>query len=239
MPAAIVARAAAEADLILWDGGNNDFPFVRADLLVVLADPLRPGDEARYHPGEAALRMADYVVVAKTDVAGPADVAAVERSARALNPGAVLLRGLSPVALSDAAAVKDRRVLVVEDGPTITHGGMSYGAGFVAARAAGAASFADPRASAAAALADTFARFPHIGTVLPAMGYGASQLEALAATIRASDAEIVVSATPCDLARLIDVGKPVVRATYEFEEAGPPILAPAVDALLQRIADAR
>ena len=237
--AEIVARAAAEADLILWDGGNNDYPFVRSDMLVVLADPLRPGDEARYHPGEATLRMADYVVVAKTDVADPADVAAVERNARTLNPGAVLLRGRSPVTLSDAAAVEGRRVLLVEDGPPITHGGMSYGAGFVAARAAGAASFADPRASAAPAIADTFGRFPHIGTVLPAMGYGPSQLEALAATIRASDAEIVVSATPCDLERLIDVGKRVVRATYEFEEAGPPVLAPAVDALLQRIASAR
>lgn len=237
--AEIVARAAAEADLILWDGGNNDFPFVRPDLLVVLADPLRPGDEARYHPGEATLRMADHIVVAKTDIADPADIAAVERNVRALNPEAALSRGRSPVTLSDAAAVRDRRVLVVEDGPTITHGGMSFGAGFVAARAAGAASFADPRDSAAPAIAETFARYPHIGTVLPAMGYGASQLESLAETIRASDAEIVVSATPCDLARLIDVGKRVVRATYEFEEAGPPVLAPAVDTLLRKIANAR
>ena len=237
--AEIVARAASESDVLLWDGGNNDFPFVRPDLLVVLADPLRPGDEARFHPGEATLRMADYIVVAKTDVADPADVAAVERTARALNPDAEMLRGRSPVTLSDAAKVKGRRVLVVEDGPTITHGGMGYGAGYIAARAAGVASFADPRDSVSPALADTFARFPHIGSVLPAMGYGSAQLRALAETIRKSDADVVVSATPCDLARLIDVGKPVVRATYEFEEAGPPALGPAVDAFLRTAGEPR
>jgi len=233
--AEIVARAAAEADLILWDGGNNDFPFVRPDLHAVLVDPLRPGDETTYHPGEAVLGMADVIVVAKTDAADAAAVARVSESARSVNATAPIALGRSPVTLDDPGAVRGKRVLVVEDGPTITHGGMAWGAGLVAAEAAGAAALVDPRDAAAPAIAEVYARFPHIGAVLPAMGYGAAQLEALAATINASDAEAVVAATPCDLGRLIGIDKPVVRARYEFEEADPPVLAPAVDALLARI----
>ena len=233
--AEIVARAADEADMILWDGGNNDFPFVRPDLHVVLADPLRPGDETAYHPGEAALRMADFVVVAKTDSAEAENVERVAAAARAANPAATVLFGCSPVTLDDPAAVRGRRVLVVEDGPTITHGGMAYGAGFVAAEAAGASSFADPRKSAVDAIAETFARFPHIGPVLPAMGYSPAQLADLQETIDGSDAEIVVFATPCDLARLIAIDRPVVRAAYAFEERDTPVLAPAVDALIAKL----
>jgi predicted GTPase len=165
--AEIVRRAAAEADLIVWDGGNNDFPFVRPDLLVAVADALRPGQATAYHPGEAVLRMADVVVVNKVDAAAPADVQRVIDEARAANPRAAIVRGASPVRLDDPAAVRGRRVLVVEDGPTITHGGMPYGAGFVAVATCGA-TIVDPRASAAPAVREVYARHPHIGRVLPA-----------------------------------------------------------------------
>ncbi len=217
--AAILARAAGEADVILWDGGNNDFPFVRPDLHLVLVDPLRAGDETSHHPGEAVLRMADVVIAAKTNSAAEADVHAVLDHARAVNPGAVRVRGASPVVLDDAHAVRDARVLVVEDGPTLTHGGMAYGAGYVAATAAGAGEIVDPRAHAAADIAAVYAQYPHIGAVLPAVGYHARQLAALAATINASPAEVVVSGTPCDLERLITIDKPVIRARYEYAEA--------------------
>ncbi len=236
--ARIVAAAQAQADLILWDGGNNDFPFVRPDLHVVLVDPLRPGHEATHHPGEAVLRMADVVVVAKTDAAAAADVQRVSENVRRINPRAAIVRAASPIRLDDEDAVRGRRVLVVEDGPTTTHGGMAYGAGYVAATRAHAARIVDPRPFAAPEIAAAFGQYPHIGPVLPALGYNAAQLEALQATINAVPADVVVAATPIDLAALIDVNKPVVRARYEFAEIGRPGLAEEIEKFLQRLPSA-
>jgi len=230
--AAIVAQAEQEADVILWDGGNNDFSFIRPDLHIVLVDPLRAGNEADHYPGETVLRMADIVVVAKVNSAADADIQAVTDSARRIAPHAAIVRGASPVRLEDEDAVRGKRVLVVEDGPTITHGGMAYGAGFVAASAVEPLEIVDPRGFAHAKIAAVYAQYPHIGKVLPALGYSPAQLEALAATINASDADVVVSATPCDLGALIDIDKPVVRAFYEFAEAGEPGLGSLVEAFL-------
>jgi len=233
--AAIVERAQREADIIVWDGGNNDFPFMRPSLHVVVMDALRPGQASAYHPGEAVLRMADVAVVNKVDAAARADVQRVVDEARAINPRAAIVRAASPVRLDDPAAVRGRRVLVVEDGPTITHGGMSYGAGYVAATSAGAAAIVDPRTSATPAVRDLFARYPHIGAVLPAVGYDAAQLAGLRETINHAAADVVVAATPIDLAALIAVNKPVIRARYEFAEAGEPTLASLIDAFLDRL----
>jgi predicted GTPase len=232
--ARIVERAQGDADLLLWDGGNNDFPFVRPDLHVVLVDPLRPGHETSHHPGEAVLRMADIVVVAKVDAAADADVQCVVEAVRSVNPTAALVRGASPVRLDDPEAVRDRRVLVVEDGPSITHGGMAYGAGTVAATRARAAEIVDPRAFATPEMAAVYADYPHIGRVLPAVGYGAGQLEALRATIERADVDVVVAATPIDLAAVIEVGKPVVRARYEFADSDEPGLETLVAKFLAR-----
>jgi len=232
--ARIVEKAAADCDLILWDGGNNDFPFVRPDLHVVLVDPLRAGDETSHHPGEAVLRMADVVVVAKCDSAADADVRRVTETARAIRPTAPVVRTASPVTLDDESAVAGKRVLVVEDGPTITHGGMPYGAGYVAATRARAAEIVDPRPFATPAIAAVFSKYPHIGPVLPAVGYSDAQLEALARTIDAADADVVVSATPADLTKLVHLAKPVVRARYELAEVDEPGLGALVDAFLDR-----
>ena len=229
--AAIVARAAAEADVLVWDGGNNDFPFLRPDLHLVLVDALRPGQAAAYHPGEAVLRMADVVVITKVDAASAGDVQRAVDEARGVNPTAPIVRAASPVRLDDPGAVRGRRVLVVEDGPTLTHGGMAYGAGYVAATAAGAAEIVDPRPHAAPALRELFARYPHLGRVLPALGYGAAQVAALRETIRAAACDVVVAATPIDLAALLALDRPpVVRARYELGDAGEPTLGAVVDA---------
>ncbi len=227
---AVLRQAEAEADVIVWDGGNNDLPFFRPDLTITVVDALRPGQEVGYHPGEVNLRIADAVVINKIDAADSPDVLAVVANVRRVNPDATLVLARSPIVLADGPALAGRRVLVVEDGPTITHGGMPYGAGLVAARAAGATDVVDPRPFGVGSLADTFATHPHIGSVLPAMGYGDAQLRELAATIRAADCDVVVAATPMDLERLIEVGCPVRRATYELEEIGRPglgdVLAP-------------
>ena len=232
--AEIVKQAQHEADIILWDGGNNDFSFIRPDLHIVMVDPLRPGNETDHYPGETVLRMADVVVLAKVNSAADADIQAVSENVRRINPRAAIVRGASPVELEDPDSVRGKRVLVVEDGPTITHGGMAYGAGYVAATQVQPREIVDPRAAAHADIAAVYARYPHIGKVLPALGYHPKQLEALRATINASDAEVVVSATPCDLGALIDIDIPVVRASYEFAEAGEPGLGSLVDAFLQR-----
>ena len=226
--AAIAAHAAAESDLIVWDGGNNDFPFLRPDLHIVVADALRPDDSRGYHPGEAVLRTADVIVVNKVDVATPEQVARAVEVVRAVNARAPIVRAASPVRLDDPAAVRGRRALVIEDGPTLTHGSMPYGAGFVAAHAAGAI-VVDPRSAATPMVQEIFARYPHIGPVLPAVGYSAAQLEALGATIDRVDAEVVIAATPVDLTRLMTIGKPVVRARYEFAETAEPGLGTLVD----------
>lgn len=237
--AAIVERAEEEADLIIWDGGNNDFPLLRPDLHIVMMDALRPGQADGYHPGEAVLRMADVVVVNKVDAAPAVDVQAVTGEARTLNPRATVVRAASPVRLDDPAAVRGRRVLVVEDGPTLTHGGMAYGAGYVAALAGGAGAIVDPRVSATRAVREIFDKYPHIGPVLPAVGYGASQLQGLRETINRASADVVVAATPLDLAALIPLEKSVVRAHYDFEDAGEPTLGSLVDAFLMRGAESR
>ncbi len=230
----IAAAARADADVILWDGGNNDFPFLRPDLHIVLVDPLRPGHETSHHPGEAVLRMADVVVIAKCDAASKEAVQRVGEAARRINPRAVQVRAASPIQLDGEERLRGKRVLVVEDGPTTTHGGMAYGAGYVAARRAGAQPV-DPRPWAAPAIAQVFAENPHLGPVLPAMGYNAAQLEALRATIAAVPADAVVAATPIDLAALIPIEKPVLRARYEYAEVEEPGLAGELERFLKRI----
>ncbi|HWT10112.1 MAG TPA: hypothetical protein VN329_13175 [Roseomonas sp.] len=232
--ARVLAQAEEDADILLWDGGNNDFPFLRPDLLIVLADPLRPGHESAYHPGEAVLRMADIVLLAKANAAAAEAVRRVAAAARTLNPGAAILRAASEVRLDDAGAIRGRRVLVIEDGPTLTHGGMSHGAGYAAARAAGAAEIIDPRRAATPPIAAIYAAYPHLGPVLPAMGYDAAQRAALAETIARSGAEVVVSATPADLTQLVAPPLRVVRARYDFAEMDRPGLEAQMDAFLRR-----
>ena len=230
----ILALAEAENDLILWEGGNNDFPFFRPDWHIVLVDPLRPGHEAAYHPGEATLRMADTVVIVKTDSAAAAAVEQVIANVRRLNPSAEIIRAASPARLDDPAAVSGKRVVVVEDGPTVTHGGMPYGAGWLAARRAGAL-IVDPRPWAAPEIAAAYARYPHLAEVLPALGYSEAQLDDLCATLDAVPADLVVSASPIDLCQLVTPNKPVVRARYEYAEAESPGLAGCLDAFLKRL----
>lgn len=229
--AAILERAQAEADVVIWDGGNNDLSFYAPDLLIVVADPLRAGDELRFHPGEANLRMADAVLVNKVDSATDEQVATVLATTEAVNPDAAVLLAASPVVLDDGPSLAGEPVLVIEDGPTITHGGMAFGAGTVAALAAGAVPV-DPRPYAAGSLAGTFARFPHIGAVLPAMGYSAEQLADLEATIAATPCAAVVAGTPIDLGRLVRSARPIRETGYELEwRGGPPLeelLAPIV-----------
>ena len=232
---AILEAAQQEADVLIWDGGNNDFPFLHSDLLIALTDALRPEDGDRYHPGEAVLRMADAVIVAKTNAATPEQIAQAEAQVRELNPDAALIRGASPVVLDDPAAVRGKRVLVVDDGPTLTHGGMPYGAGFVAASEAGAL-IVSPLDYAVPAIRDALATYPHIRHVLPALGYGAEQLEALRESIAAAPVDAIVSGTPIDLAALIDVPQPIVRARYEYEDTeGEPSLTSILDATVERL----
>jgi len=228
----ILHVAEREAEIIVWDGGNNDFPFIRPDLLIAVADALRPRQVATHHPGETVARMADVFVLNKVDSAPASDVEIAMAELRTVNSRAPIVRAASPIRLSDAQAVRGLRVLVVEDGPTITHGGMPYGAGYVAAVAAGAAEIVDPRLSAAAEFAETYKKFPHIGKVLPALGYGAAQVQALAQTINASDADVIVSATPIDLARLVQSNKTIVRATYGYAETSEPRLSAFVDSFV-------
>ena len=222
---AILRAAESEADVVVWDGGNNDFPFVRPDVMITLVDPLRPGHEDHYFPGETTVRMADVVVVNKVDSAVPTDVQAVVATVARLAPSAVVVRAESPVTLEGDGSLAGQRVLVVEDGPTLTHGGMPFGAGTVAARAAGATDIVDPRPWAVGSIAAAFAAYPDTGAVLPAMGYSPAQLADLAATMQAAPVDVVVSGTPMDLGRLLDPGHPMRRATYELREVGSPTLA--------------
>ena len=228
----IMAAAERESDVILWEGGNNDFPFLQPGLHIVLVDALRPGQEATHHPGEAVLRMADVVVVNKVEAVAEDVVASIEATVARIRPNTPIIRARSPVRLDDPGAVQAKRVMVVEDGPTITHGGMSYGAGLVAAEAAGASEIVDPRGFAAPALAEVYARYPHIGPVLPAVGYDDDQIDALAETINNSDIDLVVAATPIDFSTIVPVDKPVIRARYEFADSGEPNLQSIVDVYL-------
>src|SRR5207344_410755 len=224
--AAILDRAEQEADVIVWDGGNNDTPFVKPNVHVVVVDPHRPGHELRYHPGETNLRMADVCVVNKIDSAPQEGVDAVLDSIRAHNPRARIVLAASPfVVEGDASEIAGKRVLAIEDGPTLTHGEMTYGAAVLAAKANGAAELVDPRSAAVGSIAQTFEDYPNVGTLLPAMGYGRQQMDDLRATIEASGAELVLIGTPIDLRRLIDFHVPALRVTYRLQEVGEPTLA--------------
>ncbi|HEY8439124.1 MAG TPA: cyclic 2,3-diphosphoglycerate synthase [Candidatus Limnocylindrales bacterium] len=228
---AILRQAELEADVILWDGGNNDFPFYRPDLYVVVADPLRPGDERRYHPGETNVRMADVVLINKIDSAAPDAVDAVRRSVRTLNAKALVLTARSDLRLV-GPAIEGRRVIVVEDGPSLTHGGMTFGAGVVAAHRFGAGGLVDPRPVAVGSIAAVLDRYPDLEPLLPAMGYGEAQMDELATTINRSDAELVLSATPIDLTRVLQLDKPITRVRYDLAPTDPGRLAAAIDPIV-------
>ena len=217
---AILRKAEEEADVIIWDGGNNDMPFYKPDIMFVVADPHRAGHELTYYPGATCLRMADVVIINKVNTADRDDIETVRKNIKSVNPGATIIEANSPVTADDPALIKDKRVLVVEDGPTLTHGGMKYGAGVVAAEEAGAEELVDPREYAVGTIKDTFDSYPEIGILLPAMGYGEQQIRDLEETINAVDCDVVIIGTPIDLTKLIKIQKPVVRVTYELEEIG-------------------
>lgn len=223
--AAIVHQAEQEADVIVWDGGNNDYAFYRPDVYITVADPHRPGHELRYHPGETNLRLADVVIINKVDTAAPENIAQVRDSIARVNPDAQVIEAASPLFVSDGASIRGKRVLVIEDGPTLTHGEMAYGAGVIAARRYGAAELVDPRPFAVGSIAETYRKYPQMGALLPAMGYGAEQMQELAATVARAQADLVVSATPIDLTRVIKLAQPVLRVRYELQEIGEPTLA--------------
>ncbi|HEY7873887.1 MAG TPA: cyclic 2,3-diphosphoglycerate synthase [Actinomycetota bacterium] len=220
----ILALAQKEADVVVWDGGNNDLPFYRPDLHITVADPLRVGHETSYHPGETNLRMADVVVINKIDSAAAGDVETLKATITSVNPNAQVVEAFSPITLEEGESLQGKRVLVVEDGPTLTHGEMTYGAGVVAAKRAGAATLVDPRPWATGTIKDVFDKYPHIGTLLPAMGYSEVQRRDLAATINSSDADVVLIATPIDLRKICELDKPAVRASYELQEISNPTL---------------
>ncbi|MGD8807257.1 MAG: cyclic 2,3-diphosphoglycerate synthase [Chloroflexota bacterium] len=223
--ARILDRVEEEASIIVWDGGNNDLPFFASDYHIVVVDPHRPGHELRYHPGEANLRMADAVVVNKVDTADNENVVTVLGNVRAVNPDAAIVRAASPITVEDPEAIRGKRVLVIEDGPTLTHGEMAYGAGVMAARFNQAAEIVDPHPYAVRSIAATYAKYPSTGAVLPAMGYGAEQIADLQATINATPADLVLVATPIDLSRLVTMNVPSQRVRYGLQEIGQPTLA--------------
>jgi predicted GTPase len=225
---AVLNAAEKKADVILWDGGNNDFSFVRPHLHIVVVDALRPGQALRYHPGEAVLRNADIVVLNKVDAASAMQTRTVANEIREANPGAPIVYAKSPISVDDPAAINGRRVLVVEDGPTITHGGASYGAGYVAAKLYGAAEIIDPRLSAPADLLALYQKHPHIGPVLPDVGYAKSQRDLVKETIERSSADVVLVAAPLDLKSLLELDRPVVRVRYDFAEQDEPRLTSLV-----------
>jgi len=229
---AILRQAEQEADVILWDGGNNDLPFYKPDLHIVVADPHRPGHELTYYPGAANFRMADVIIINKVDTADLGPISEVRDSAAAVNPDAILIEAASPIFVPDPAAIRGKRVLVIEDGPTLTHGEMKYGAGIVAARRFGAAQIIDPRPYTVGTITETFEKYPGIGTLLPAMGYGDEQIKDLEDTIRRVPCDLVISATPIDLTRVAKIYHPVQRVRYELQVIGQPTL---VDVLKARL----
>ncbi len=224
----ILREAEKEADIIIWDGGNNDFSFYHSDLYITVLDPLRAGHELSYYPGETSLRMADVVIINKVDAAEDSDIERVRENVKRIMPNAALIEAESPVTVDDIPAIQGKRILVVDDGPTLTHGGMAFGAGFVGAMKAGAGEIIDPREFATGSLQDLFTKFPHLKKVLPAMGYSVVQCRELEETINASDADVVVSGTPIDLRRVIDPNKRVVRVRYELK----PVKGPKLEDIL-------
>ena len=221
---AILRQAEQEVDIILWDGGNNDFPFYVSDLQIVVADPHRPGHERSYHPGETNVRAADVFVINKVDTANTEAVMKVRESLHELNPNAVVIEAASPLFVDDPEAIRGKRVLVIEDGPTLTHGEMAYGAGWVAARRFGAAEIVDPRPYAVGSIVATYKKYPNTGPILPAMGYGDEMTRDLEKTIDNADVDLVISATPIDITRVLKVKKPMQRVRYELQEIGKPTL---------------
>jgi predicted GTPase len=222
--AAILAEAEKEADVVVWDGGNNDLPFYKPDVEIVVVDPHRPGHELNYHPGEANLRRASCIIINKVDTADRKGIDAVKASIAQVNPKAVVIEAASPVVVENPEAIRGKRVLVVEDGPTLTHGEMRYGAGVIAAQRFGAASLVDPRPFAVGSIARTFQKYKGIGTLLPAVGYGETQMDELRQTIERVDCDLVLIATPIDLRRTIHFDKPALRVSYELQEIGKPDL---------------
>ena len=220
----ILREAEKEADVIIWDGGNNDIPFYKPDLHIVVADPHRPGHEIRYHPGETNLRMADVVVINKVKTAAPENLEAVKRNIREVNPNATVIEAASPITVDNPELVKEKRVLVVEDGPTLTHGNMPYGAGVIASRKLGAREIVDPRPYAVGSIAEAFKKYSHLENVLPALGYGKEQIEELEKVVNSVPCDVVVIGTPIDLRRVLRLNKPAVRVTYELEELTSPNL---------------
>jgi predicted GTPase len=230
---AILREAEKEADVIIWDGGNNDMPFYRPDLMITVMDPHRSDHALHYHPGEVNVRMADVLLINKIETADLEDIQTTRAVAQALNPDAVVIDAASPLTVEDGSRIRGKRVLVIEDGPTLTHGGMAFGAGWVAARRYGAAEIIDPRPYAVGSIARTFEKYPTTGPVLPAMGYGPEQTRELAETIAATPADVVVIGTPIDLARLIKIEAPALRVRYDLQEIGSPTL----DDVLARFGD--
>jgi predicted GTPase len=230
----ILRQAEQEVDVILWDGGNNDLPFYSPDLHIVVADPHRPGNELTYHPGETNARSADVFVINKVDTAAPEDVLLVRENLHLLNPGAVIIEAASPLFVDDPLAIRGKRVLVIEDGPTLTHGEMAYGAGWVAARRFGAAEIVDPRPFAVGSILETYRKYPTTGEILPAMGYGDEMMRELEQTINNADVDLVVIGTPIDLASLLKINKPSQRVRYELQEIGQPTLSEILQAKFKK-----
>ena len=220
----ILREAEKEADVIIWDGGNNDFPFYHTDLSIVLADPLRPGHEVLYHPGETNLKMADVIIINKIDSANPADINIVRQNIEKVNPTAQVIEAASPISVKQPDMIKGKRVLIIEDGPTLTHGGMGFGAAFVAAKKFGAAAIVDAKPYAVGSIKETYEKYPHLDKILPAMGYGKEQMKELEETINRIDCDVVLSGTPIDITRVIKPNKPIIRIKYELQEIGQPDL---------------
>jgi len=227
----IVREAEKEADIIVWDGGNNDIPFYHTDMHIVVADSHRPGHEMTYHPGETNLRKADVIIINKVDTADPTNVATVRKNAKTVNSNATIIEAASPITVDNPKLINAKKVLVVEDGPTLTHGNMTYGAGMIAAERLGAGEMVDPRPYAVGSIVKAFENYPHLGAVLPALGYGKEQIGELEKTINATPCDIVLIGTPIDLRRVLHLNKPAVRAKYELQEIGTPTLE---DILKQR-----
>lgn len=227
-------KDAGGCDVILWDGGNNDFSFYRPDLTIGVLDPHRPGHELSYYPGEVVLRTSDVVIINKMDSAPPEGIQVVRENIQKVNPDATVIDGASPIRVDDPSVIKGKRVLVVEDGPTLTHGGMKLGAGVLAARQFGAAALVDPRPYTVGKLSDTFEIYPEIGTLLPAMGYGTEQLKDLETTINRSDCDSVIIGTPIDLNRVIEIRKPSTRVYYDLQEIGNPDLSDVLDEFVKK-----
>lgn len=224
----------AGCDVVVWDGGNNDFPFYKSDLMITVTDPHRAGHELRYYPGEVTLRLADVVVINKIDSSSPEGIQIVRESIDKVNPRAIVIDGASPIRVDDPSVIRGKRVLVVEDGPTLTHGEMKLGAGIVAARKFGADELVDPRPFTVGKLTETFRIYPNIGTLLPAMGYGEQQLKDLEETINKTDCDSVVIATPIDLNRIINIRKPNTRVYYDLQEIGDPNLSQVIDEFVNK-----